>query len=345
MGKWTMKQPNVARERLVGDLSAVIGGQSRAVLDRLPTAELWYLASRADLQKRYGDPQRGQILLEWEMSAVERGERVLTEIETCGFREWHSASALDVGCGDGGFLIAMARRGAHAHGLDLCEFNAIGAALRAGAWEMPIAVAVGSAMSLPYRSASFDVVTCGDVIEHVVQPVGALREIGRVLRPGGMLWLGAPTRYLAADLWRDPHYGFFGVSAMPRPWAAWYLARIRRVFPEPQHYAVEQLPTYGATVATLRRMGFEILGGEYRPLAALRNPNHVQSRWKKQTLAVLLALGFRGPLSLFFRLAAELVWPIRLVCRKTYTLDNSTNAADNARRLQILQSKENTNVL
>lgn len=311
-----IKQPNVTRERLVGDLSALIGGQSCAVLERLPTPELWYLASRADLQKRYADPRHGAVLLQWEMSAVERGERALAEIEACAPVNWKGARALDVGCGDGGFLIAMAHRGARAHGLDLCEFNVVGAALRARAWETPIAVTTGSAISLPYRSASFDVVTCGDVIEHVALPLAALREIERVLRPGGFLWLGAPTRHLLADLWRDPHYGFFGIAALPRKPAAWYLARIRRALPAPEHYAVERLPTYGGMVATLRGMGFEILAGEYRPLTALRNPNRMEMRWKKRIVAALVALGLRGPLTLFYRLLAELRWPVRLVCRK-----------------------------
>jgi len=311
-----IRQPNTSRERLVADLSALLGGQSRSVLEHLPTEELWYLASRADLQKRYADPQRGAILLQWEMSAVERGECALGEIELCGSPDWQNARALDVGCGDGGFLIAMARRGARAWGLDLCEYNVFGANLRARAWEVPVAVTTGSAMSLPYRSASFDVVTCGDVIEHVAQPPTALCEIKRVLRPGGMLWLGAPTRCFLANLWRDPHYGFFGISALSRRSAGWYLARIRRALPGPEHYAVERLPTYGKMVAVLRHMGFEILAGEYRPLAALRAPNRIETPWKKRIVNILLAFGLRVPLTLLYRLRAELVWPIRLVCRK-----------------------------
>jgi 2-polyprenyl-3-methyl-5-hydroxy-6-metoxy-1,4-benzoquinol methylase len=312
-----IQQSNIGRERLVNDLSALLGGQNRVFLERLPTDELWYLASRADLQKRYADPHRGPILLEWEMSAVERGELALADIEACGLVDWKNARALDVGCGDGGFLVAMARRHARAYGLDFQEFNILGAALRARAWELPVSVAVGSATSLPYRSASFDVVTCGDVIEHLADPLGALREVRRVIRPGGFFWIAAPTRWLLANLWRDPHYGYFGISALPRQAAAWYLARIRRALPAPEQFAVERLPAYGATVATLRRMGFDILAGEYRPLTAVRNPVRMESRWKRRIVTALVRLGLRAPLTLFYRFLAELRWPVRLVCRKT----------------------------
>jgi len=310
------EQPQPDRGRLLGDLAAAIGAKSRAFLERLPTAELLYLSWRKDLQQRYADPARGVFVLQWEMSAVARGEAALAEIESCASVNWSDAWSLDVGCGDGGFVVAMARRGARSHGVDLSVGNIAGANLRARAWQTTVAFAAGSAASLPYRSGSFDVVTCGDVIEHVAQPDACLREIERVLRPRGILWLAAPTRYLPANLWRDPHYHYFGVSALPRRIAAWYLVRLRHALPALNAYAVERLPKYGATVAALRRMGFEMLAGEYRPLAALRDPERVQIRWKKRLLTALLAAGLRAPLRFTYSIAAELAWPLRVACRK-----------------------------
>jgi len=286
------------------------------VLERLPLADLRYLSWRWDLWPYYADPKRGGWQFGRAAAAVERGERALAEIEACATADWIATRMLDVGCGDGGFLIAMARRGMCAHGVDLAEHNIMGAYLRGRSWQLPVCATVASANSLPYPSESFDALTCGDVIEHVGQPLVALQEIRRVLRPGGYLWLAAPTRYFVPYLWRDPHYGFCGVSVLPRRAAAWYLSRVRRALPTPHHYEVERLPTYGAMVAALRRLGFEILAGEYRSLTLVRNPAYVQTRWKRRLLASLLALGLRAPLNAIYRLKAELTWPIRVVCRK-----------------------------
>ncbi len=49
------------------------------------------------------------------------------------------------------------------------------------------------ARPLPFRSASFDVAVCEQVLEHVDDPAGALRELARCLRPGGLLVVGVPT--------------------------------------------------------------------------------------------------------------------------------------------------------
>jgi ArsR family transcriptional regulator len=47
--------------------------------------------------------------------------------------------------------------------------------------------AMGSLEHLPFSSASFDVVTCNWVVEHLEAPAAVLAEVKRVLRPGGRL--------------------------------------------------------------------------------------------------------------------------------------------------------------
>lgn len=53
---------------------------------------------------------------------------------------------------------------------------------------------VGDALALPFAEASFDVVLCTEMLEHVAEPQRAIDEMQRVLRPGGVLLL--TTRFL-----------------------------------------------------------------------------------------------------------------------------------------------------
>jgi len=48
--------------------------------------------------------------------------------------------------------------------------------------------------AIPVENNSFDVVLCTEVIEHVPEPIKAVKEMGRILKPGGLLMLTAPLR-------------------------------------------------------------------------------------------------------------------------------------------------------
>ena len=101
------------------------------------------------------------------------------------FVDWPGKRVLDVGCAGGFLAEALDERGAEVVGIDPAE-EAIEAA-RAHAQEggRDIRYDVGVGEALPYEDAGFDAVCCVDVLEHV-QDVGlTIREIARVLKPGG----------------------------------------------------------------------------------------------------------------------------------------------------------------
>jgi SAM-dependent methyltransferase len=98
------------------------------------------------------------------------------------------AAVLDIGCRDGG-LQAYLPPGIRYQGMDISpEFAA------------PAIVIQDISAGIPFPDASFDHVFCIEVLEHVPNPFGALTEIHRVLRPGGVLALSVPNPYHAKEL-------------------------------------------------------------------------------------------------------------------------------------------------
>jgi SAM-dependent methyltransferase len=94
---------------------------------------------------------------------------------------------LDVGCGTGANLQMLAEFGVaegvdvSAEALEFCRARGLGR------------VRQGAAESLPYEDAQFDLVTGLDVVEHLDDDVAGLREMFRVLRPGGRALLFVPA--------------------------------------------------------------------------------------------------------------------------------------------------------
>lgn len=94
---------------------------------------------------------------------------------------------LDIGCGTGGNLETLSGFG-RAEGVDISS-EALDFCRARGLNN----VRQGAAETLPYESESFDLVTGLDVVEHLDDDVSGLREMRRVLRPGGRMLLFVPA--------------------------------------------------------------------------------------------------------------------------------------------------------
>ncbi len=126
------------------------------------------------------------------LARVQRGER-----------------ALDLCCGTGDIALELARRGARVVGVD---FSApmLGVARRRA---QSGAFVRGDALRLPFPDRAFDVVTIGYGLRNLASFEAALREMNRVLRPGG--------RLLILDFGKPPN----------RVWRSMYFAYLQLIVP------------------------------------------------------------------------------------------------------------------
>jgi SAM-dependent methyltransferase len=117
---------------------------------------------------------------------------------------------LDAGCGHGRHAHALALSpGVLSVGIDLslADLRSARDAWADIAPQAPVAVAAADTGRLPFPDGAFDRVVCSEVLEHLDDWQGALRELDRVLAPGGLMALSVPRFWPEALCWRlSPHY-------------------------------------------------------------------------------------------------------------------------------------------
>ena len=108
---------------------------------------------------------------------------------------------LDAGCGDGVFAIELAKKGAIVCGVDVSEAALDRAQRRVRELKLDQRVSLfnASATQLPFTAGHFDKCICYSVLEHISDNVGALEEMNRVLKVGGLLVLTVPADFETAD--------------------------------------------------------------------------------------------------------------------------------------------------
>jgi 2-polyprenyl-6-hydroxyphenyl methylase/3-demethylubiquinone-9 3-methyltransferase len=119
------------------------------------------------------------------------------------FVELNGKSALDVGCGGGILAEALAQSGAQTTGIDLSEKALKVAELHALESGAQVNYQAISAESLALtESASFDVVTCMEMLEHVPDPASVVKACATLAKPGATLFFSTlnrnPKSYLFA---------------------------------------------------------------------------------------------------------------------------------------------------
>ena len=119
---------------------------------------------------------------------------------------------LDLGCGMGGFLVAMQQKGYNIQGIDpnpdYCEITR----LRAERYNLEANIINGYGEKMPFAENSFDFIYCNDVLEHCEDPLEVLKESRRVLKPSDQMYVTVINRFG----FKDPHYHLKFINWMPR---------------------------------------------------------------------------------------------------------------------------------
>lgn len=179
--------------------------------------------------------------------------------------------ALDVAAGTGDITILLHEHGARAVGLDITHrMLEIAREKSAGARGSP-AFITGDMMALPFQSASFAIVTTGYGLRNVPALAPAIREMARVLRPGGRL-LSLDFNRPENPVLRGAYLAYLTAAGSVLGWLLHRDADTYRYIPE----SIRRYPGARGVAALMASEGFE--GVEAIPLLGGLMTLHVARR-------------------------------------------------------------------
>jgi SAM-dependent methyltransferase len=191
--------------------------------------------------------------------------------------QWIKGDLLEVGCGEGRGIQYILP-----HVRSYWAIDKIASAVESLRLRFPTAhLVAGNLPPLPYPDASFDSVVSFQVIEHIQDDVLFLKEIHRVLRPGGVALITTPNRplSLSRNPWHIREYTAEELSALAR--SIFHVVEMKGVSGN------DKVMTYHARnrVSVNRLMRWDILNLQHRlPAAMLRIPYDLLNRLNRRKL-------------------------------------------------------------
>ncbi len=155
---------------------------------------------------------------------------------------------------------------------DFAQYNGQGneRGLQVGAWNQTQLDIISDITAIPEPDESFDAIMCVEVFEHLPEPLLALKEFSRLLRPNGNLIITAPFCSLTHFA---PYYFYTGFS---------------------RYFYEYHIPKFGLTIVDFQENGnfFEYLAQEVRRVnwVAEKYSNITMNRWEKLVVNSMLKI-------------------------------------------------------
>jgi glycosyltransferase involved in cell wall biosynthesis/SAM-dependent methyltransferase len=160
-----------------------------------------------------------ETYVNYALSTNDRGKALAHDLSR--YLKLKNKSYLDIGTAYGGYLVAFAKQGCKPYMgieidqefIELCKLNLIENNLDPDCvlqWD------ICDPFSDNFKEKKIDIVTCTDVLEHVLDVPKALESIKYLLADKGHLYLEIPNRYHVNNVLSDPHFGLFGITLLNR---------------------------------------------------------------------------------------------------------------------------------
>lgn len=193
-----------------------------------------------------------ELYLKYTFMGIERGQWLIDTLK--GFKRLKGKRALDVGSGSGGISIAFVKNNIETVNFDTERKYTIVSQRWAEENGVELNQMLASGEEMPFKDESFDIILCSDVIEHVERPENLVREISRMLKKGGILYVTCPNKMSPRLIWEDNHYFLPLIVLLPRKLADIYVRATNRG----EKTEVIFLPTYSKLIKMFKKVGIEL---------------------------------------------------------------------------------------
>ena len=218
--------------------------------------------------KEFDDPKGTWPTGKSEKRLLRHTKQIVTHMERYLDKRVREIRLLDVGCSSGAFVAAAQSVGMEAEGVEPASAPA------KTALESGLKIYQGLLEELNLPSASYDVVTLFEVIEHLKDPLSLLKECHRILREGGLLVIRTGNTDSWSAHYQKGHWEYFSIEAHGGHVSFFTPASVARLA-ERSGFLIERLKTHRVSFHNKGEIPFLI----YRPLKILGDLLNTPAIW------------------------------------------------------------------